>query len=337
MNKALVSIIIPIYNGDTYLRKCMDSILKQNYPDLEVILINDGSSDHSLDVCKEYAEADGRIKIVDKENTGVSDSRNRGIKIAQGEFIVFADCDDYVDEGYIGHLCGLMDDGIDLGICGWIKENEEGTELGRARFYSQIFDKEKSMECLVSMSGGVHGYPISKIFRRRLLDDFGIKFDKEIYIFEDLLFCLQYLNHCENIKMDTGICEYHYVLHDSSSRTKTMRADTFQKFWLTEIEALYRLLNFTQGMRRIENIVKARLAFSSVFYINRMQECGYKDKEEVKRLQKNIRKYFVKVLTTREGDLKWKIQVLLCALSPKLEMYFRKKLTENHRFQNLCC
>ena len=83
MNKALVSIIIPIFNGDAYLRKCLDSILNQNYSDLEVILINDGSSDHSLDVCKEYAETDGRIKIINKENTGVSDSRNRGIEIAQ--------------------------------------------------------------------------------------------------------------------------------------------------------------------------------------------------------------------------------------------------------------
>ena len=326
MNKALVSIIIPIFNGDAYLRKCLDSILNQNYSDLEVILINDGSSDHSLDVCKEYAETDGRIKIIKKENTGVSDSRNRGIEIAQGEFIVFADCDDYVDEGYIGRLCELMDDGIDLGICGWIKESEEGTELGRARLYSQIFDKEKSMECLISMRGGVQGYPFSKIFRRRLLEDFGIKFDKEIYIFEDLLFCLQYLNHCEKIKMDTSICEYHYVLHDSSSRTKTMKANIFQKSWLTEMETLYKLLDITQGMRQIENIVKARIAFSSVFYINRMQECGYEDKEEVERLQKNIRKYFVKATTTYEGDLKWKIQVLLCVVSPKLEIYFRKKV-----------
>lgn len=192
MNKALVSIIIPIYNGDVYLRKCLDSILQQSYSELEVILINDGSFDRSLDTCKEYAETDDRIKIVDKENTGVSDSRNQGIKIAQGEFIVFADCDDYVDKGYIERLCQLMDDDIDLGICGWIKESEEGTELGRARLYSQIFGKEKTMECLISMRGGVQGYPFSKIFRRKLLEDFDIDFDKEIYIFEDLLFCLQY-------------------------------------------------------------------------------------------------------------------------------------------------
>ena len=91
-----VSIIMPVYNGEKELKKCLDSILKQEYKDFELICINDGSKDNSLNIINQYVKKDKRIIIVDKENSGVSDSRNMGLDIASGEYIQFVDCDDYI-------------------------------------------------------------------------------------------------------------------------------------------------------------------------------------------------------------------------------------------------
>ena len=116
--KGLVSIVIPVYNGEKYLSRCLDSVIAQTYSHIEIILVDDGSKDGSLNVCMNYASKDNRIYVETKENTGVSDTRNLGMSKAMGEFIVFIDCDDYVVSGYVEHLVTLMKEGIDLGICG---------------------------------------------------------------------------------------------------------------------------------------------------------------------------------------------------------------------------
>lgn len=93
----LVSIIVPVYNAEKYLNKCLDSIVNQTYSNLEIILINDGSTDNSLSICNDYTNKDGRIIVIDKHNTGAADSRNEGLKKATGKYIMFVDSDDFID------------------------------------------------------------------------------------------------------------------------------------------------------------------------------------------------------------------------------------------------
>ena len=92
-----VSVVINMYNSEKYLRKCIDSVLAQTFTDFELILVNDGSKDHSLDICKEYAEKDKRIRIVDKENGGLADARNAGLDAAKGKYLEFIDADDWIE------------------------------------------------------------------------------------------------------------------------------------------------------------------------------------------------------------------------------------------------
>ena len=94
----LISVIIPIYNSEKYIKKCIESIINQTYKNIEVILINDGSTDNSEEICNQYASEDGRIKVINTTNKGVSASRNIGLKNATGDYISFIDCDDYVDK-----------------------------------------------------------------------------------------------------------------------------------------------------------------------------------------------------------------------------------------------
>ena len=107
--KPLISIIVPVYNVEAYLAKCVDSILAQTYTNLEIILVNDGSSDGCGRICDEYAKQDKRIKVIHKQNGGLSDARNVAIDVATGEFITFIDSDDYVTDDYIMTLYSLIE------------------------------------------------------------------------------------------------------------------------------------------------------------------------------------------------------------------------------------
>ena len=115
----LISVIIPIYNVEQYLDRCIDSVKKQTYTNLEIILVDDGSPDNCGKMCDEYAEDDKRIKVIHKENGGLSDARNAGIEIATGEYITFIDSDDYVSLDYVEYMYKLLKDaGAKLSICG---------------------------------------------------------------------------------------------------------------------------------------------------------------------------------------------------------------------------
>ena len=104
MDQPLVSIILPVYNAQNHLARCIGSILNQTYKNIELIILNDGSKDHSLPVCEEFRARDSRIVLVDKENSGVSDTRNLGLKLAGGEYVQFVDSDDYIDPDFTQHL-----------------------------------------------------------------------------------------------------------------------------------------------------------------------------------------------------------------------------------------
>ena len=120
----MISIIVPVYNAENWLKKCVDSIINQTYKDIEILLINDGSKDRSIDILKEYEKKDSRIRVFDKQNEGVSKTRNLGIKEAKGEFIQFVDCDDYIEENMCETMLHLISNS-DMAICGMrIKKNQ---------------------------------------------------------------------------------------------------------------------------------------------------------------------------------------------------------------------
>ena len=101
MNEELISIIVPVYNVEEYLKECIDSIINQTYKRIEIILVDDGSTDKSGKICDDYAKIDKRIKVVHKENGGLSDARNVGISVSSGKYIAFVDSDDWVEKNYV--------------------------------------------------------------------------------------------------------------------------------------------------------------------------------------------------------------------------------------------
>lgn len=123
----LISVIVPVYKVEKYLHRCVDSIINQTYKNLEIILVDDGSPDNCPKICDEYAQKDQRIKVIHKKNAGISEARNAGLEIAQGEFVAFVDSDDYIDSTmYEKMLLLAQKEKNDLVLCGFKKVSEDG-------------------------------------------------------------------------------------------------------------------------------------------------------------------------------------------------------------------
>ncbi len=122
MEKPLISVIVPVYNVKQYLRRCVDSILKQTYENIEIVLIDDGSTDESGAICDRYAQKDVRVKVIHKENGGLSDARNKGMQEARGEYFAFVDSDDYIAKDYMAYLFELIvENKAQISLCGYLK------------------------------------------------------------------------------------------------------------------------------------------------------------------------------------------------------------------------
>lgn len=215
----LVSVIVPVYNSEKYIKACIESILNQSYTKLEIIIINDGSNDNTDNLVRELIKKDDRILYIYQENKGVSYTRNRAIGLANGEFIVFVDSDDTIEKNYIELLINkIRNDNLDLVTCGYTDISIYG-DIKLNDFYknNSILNKE---EFINNIFKGVGGTLWGKIFRREIIKRNNIKMKDNIFMCEDLLFVLEY-----SIKSNTfgaiEECLYNYNRkNDNSISTK---------------------------------------------------------------------------------------------------------------------
>lgn len=262
MKQPAISIIVPVYNAEKYLRRCIDSILSQSFTDFELILVDDGSTDRSPQICDEYATRDKRIRLIHKKNGGVSAARNDGIDIAQGKFLTFVDSDDWVDEVYLE--CLYKNKEYNYVISSFI--NEPNGKIRKLR--SKTFVGER-LKDYVSISYLSNGYPWGKLFNSKIIKDNSIKF-KNIKVYEDLLFCLEYAHNC------TSICcmanaHYHYF--------NPVEKSVPEKFPLTINEVVWLFKNTQKEVELISTKFKAEhvsLLFNFYLHLNlaKFYKCG---------------------------------------------------------------
>lgn len=191
---AKVSIIIPIYNTELYLEKCINSAINQTHKDIEILCVNDGSTDKSLEILNKFD--DERIKITDIENHGVGYARNLAISQATGDFIIFLDSDDYIEKTCCEDLLkNQKENNTDLVFCGHYTKTPEGelcSQWAPTITYSKtpIIDRYKITKYLVVTK---------KLFKTSIIKEHNIQFDITLHYAEDSLFLIQYLSHCGNI------------------------------------------------------------------------------------------------------------------------------------------
>ena len=224
--KPLVSIIVPVYNAAPYLKQCVDSLTSQTLKEIEIILINDGSTDDSLAVCVELAATDDRIRLIDKPNGGVSEARNDGLRTATGSYVGFVDPDDWVDADMYARMLGTLSAAqADICLCNYVKETKEGTVPVLMKPIG-IIEKESVLEEIVanviakpSFRSGetdIMGSVCRLLISRELLEQNNIWFDKKVAFMEDLLVCVEAFLKCDRITIDAG-AYYHYRVHESST------------------------------------------------------------------------------------------------------------------------
>ncbi|MDR0307801.1 MAG: glycosyltransferase [Chitinispirillales bacterium] len=207
----IVSVIIPVYNAEKYLARCIDSVLSQSFTDFECILINDGSSDGCPAICNKYAKKDSRIKVIHKENSGVSCTRNVGLNVAQGEWITFVDSDDWVDEKYIEIMYNnAVQNDCALSICGISNVDENERELLKSKqFPIMFFDKNFAKKTFLAPKGYFTTVCVCKLVKREYLYRNNIRFDADIKIYEDSLFWFEVIDKVDRIVYDSTSC-YNY-------------------------------------------------------------------------------------------------------------------------------
>ena len=222
MMECKISIIIPVYNAERYLKKCINSIRNQTLSEIEIILVNDGSTDRSKDICDYYRNLDKRVKVIHTKNRGVSHARNIGIQNASGKYIMFADSDDYVEKEWCQELYNLIiSESVDLVICGYNVENQRGKKIYiETRVLSEKEDVSSLIvnDFFVLYLKNLLNSPCNKIFRLDVIKKYCIKYDETLSLGEDMIFNLEYINLMSNEKIIVlNKSLYNYVWEEKQS------------------------------------------------------------------------------------------------------------------------
>lgn len=192
-NKIKVSIIIPVYNTEQYLRQCLDSVVSQTLKDIEIIIVNDGSTDNSLNILQEYQKKYSHIKVVNQTNKGYSEVRNVGLKIANGDYIGFVDSDDFIEKNMFEKLIKkALETNADIVSCNYYMFYKKGREeiLLPSNNLPQIKILEKSLCCFLGAEELLldEAFIWNRIYKRDFLVNNDIEFDTDIYFWEDTMF-----------------------------------------------------------------------------------------------------------------------------------------------------
>lgn len=319
-----VSIIVPIYNAQKYIKECLESILKQTYQDFEVILVDDGSRDASAKICDQYAEMDRRITVYHRENAGVSATRNYGLAHAKGKYILFVDADDTIEDDMLEGCIRLAENNdAELVICSFryymtdednrLLENSLGKDVcvTNHELFDQWFSLLAEKEIL--------NPPWNKLIRKDLLDRNQIWFCEEYSICEDMIFSLQVLDVSKKIVL-TGNMYYNYYLKSSGTLVFKFHENYYEaltKFY----EHVYRYCskyenNFTQL-----KLIKTMYVNLTIMFIKQICTKSTWDKKTKHLKMKEIGRSKEFLLALKNVDLNRKRKLVSCLLKYQ-QVYF---------------
>lgn len=225
----MVSVIVPAYNAEKNIDKCVASILSQDCQDIECIIVDDGSTDHCPDICDEWAKKDNRIRVVHQKNQGVSCARNKGIEIASGEFLCFVDSDDWLGPQYVSHLVSAIGS-CELAVSGIHQYSLRGSQYDLAPKRNEVFSLDKSGEnsfCELNQANLLYP-PFVKLFRTDIVKQYDIRFPEGCSFGEDLQFVYAYLRHVDRIATIKDV-DYHYLMAEGGSLSTTARPNAFEQ------------------------------------------------------------------------------------------------------------
>ena len=305
----LISIIIPVYNVEKYLCRCIDSVINQTYKNLEIILIDDGSTDNSGKICDEYVLKDNRIKVIHKQNGGVSSARNTGLDVAKGEYIGFVDSDDYIERDMYEILYNLIvNNNVKISCCNKFIFSKDKNKFIESKSFP---NKAGVLSFEEILNDSKHDFYIwNKLFNRKLIGN--IHFNEQITLGEDLVFIYQLLQKAGNAFFYEKAKYYYYNNTQSTTRTHI-----FKKGHINLILFYENLINYCKE-HKLKTGYKKYKNFQIDWIINFLSwirtENPIKNKESLKVLVKYARKNLFCVLFGKFG-VKSKIFLILSCLN----------------------
>ena len=316
----IVSIIVPVYNLEQYVEKCIESLANQTYKNIQIIIIDDGSVDATGSVCDKLSDEYSFIKVLHIANNGVSNARNIGLDNADGDYIAFVDGDDWVDSAMFETLVNMIEsNNADLSVCSFAKKENDEKILHDD---TAVVSKDSLLkEALVNDNFG--GYIGNKLFKRSLIGN--IRFNTDLHCSEDFVFVSQYLCTCKSaVKTQKGL--YHY----NTGRKDSATSDTaFSYNKLTLLDAYEQIMdiyqtNAPQLLSVIhKNYLKININFKGRYILSKID-----DKATLKKLQNNIDEYYKIVMKDNKLSVITKINIAISNRFPAL-LFRVKRLLEN--------
>ncbi len=286
----LISVIIPVYNVESYLHRCVDSVLSQTLDNIEVILIDDGSNDRSGKICDEYASRDDRVIVIHKKNGGVSSARNAGLRIASGDYIGFVDADDYIDIDMYEYLYFLAEQyEVDIVQCGMFETYTDRVVAQEKSVFKICSSNQALRESLKSEITSFHIF--NKLFRRNVLVD--LRFVR-LRMSEDAVFIIEAELRASSV-LFTNVQKYHYIHRLGSAVCNTYSKDFNDS--IIAFDRIYRLLSCKPD--ELRKLSYSRRVYSRVKVLDRIYlEAGEHDTSVENRLVREIRKNIMTILTS---------------------------------------
>lgn len=297
----LITIIVPVYNIENYITRCIESVINQTYKNLEIILVDDGSKDNSGKICDEYEKKDERIRVIHKINGGLSDARNAGIEQARGILITFLDGDDYIEENHIEYLYNmLIKYNADISVCQFkiIYENEEEKILKLKKNKERVLDNVKALEIMLYNKRFCNS-TCTKLYKKELFDN--IQFPKG-KLYEDLGTTYKLIEKCKKLVYG-NLQTYNYLIN----RKDSIINRKFDERRMEAIEFAKEILEFVEN--KYPNIKKAaiaRLYMECIFTIVQIDE-EEKYKENIEEIYKYLNMYRVNILLNNKIQIKFKL------------------------------
>lgn len=334
MNDNLLSVIVPVYNREVFLEQCLDSIINQSYSNLDIIIVDDGSSDLSREIIKSYAEKDKRVTYFFQSNKGVSAARNLGISKSKGQYITFVDSDDWIDSTmYEVMMKKINTIDSDSAICSYVREYLEKKEYEILPFEKKdVLESEDIYRDVVlnlissenEAASPLMGSTCRCIFSKDIIIKNNILFNEKLSCCEDLLFCLTYFTLCKKVSV---ISEhfYHYRFNENSAIVK-YDSELWDKHLMVHEEINKK---FNKDNTEISKRISRRFILCS---INSMINIFHKDNKSniikkylsIKKIHKDIRRYIISSSYTIEST-KYKILKFNASIIVFIALWIKSK------------
>lgn len=251
----MVSVIVPVYNAEKYIRRCVDSILVQTFNDFELLLIDDGSTDSSGSICEEYAVLDNRVRVFHKVNGGVSSARNLGLENAFGEWVSFIDSDDYVSSTYIQDLYSQINDTVELVISFSVSVFRD--KYSQMTYLDKLISRKNFELLITEYDLDWRTSPWAKLYKRSVIATNGMRFNISLPIAEDLVFLYEYLLYIEQIRVK-GVSNYFYSAEIEGSLTKRINVPKVEYVCYQNVIGVVNKIIHEKGISSIDAITRLK-------------------------------------------------------------------------------